>query len=253
MSYSDLKGKTFIITGAASGQGRALALLLARQGSNLGLLDLNNPEDTLAEVQRHGVKALAFVVDVTNSSAVEAAVKATSDEFSGIDGAANMAGWIGKHGFRSRGYALDVIPDEDWDLMMAVNLTGMKNSLKWEMNYIKDGGSIVNAASIAGQRGSPWNAPYGTAKWGVISLSKCAAQELGSRGVRVNAIAPGVVDTPLAAALGTMEQVQERLLSRTALRRMAQPEEVAKVIMFLLSDAASYITGSTLNVDGGFQ
>ena len=101
-----------------------------------------------------------------------------------------MAGIIGTQGFNGKGYALDVIEDKDWDWMMGVNLTGVKNSLKAELKYIKDNGSIVNAASIAGQRGTPWNSPYGTAKWGVISLSKCAAQEAGHRGIRVNAVAP---------------------------------------------------------------
>jgi len=253
MSYSDLKGKTYIITGAASGQGRATAIMLAKQGANLGLLDLQEPEDVLAEVERIGAKGLAFAADVSNYVAVETAVKATADKFGGIDGAANMAGTIGTQGFNGKGYALDTIEDKDWDWMMGVNLTGVKNSIKAELKYIKDDGSIVNAASIAGQRGTPWNAPYGTAKWGVISLSKCAAQEYGSRGVRVNAVAPGVIDTPLAKALGSSEQIHDRLLSRTALKRIAQPEEVSKVILFLLSDAAGYITGSTINVDGGFQ
>lgn len=190
MSYSDLRGKTFVITGAASGQGRTTALFLARQGANLGLIDLNKPDDVLAEVERIGAKALSFAVNVTDYAAVEDAVKATSDHFGGIHGAANMAGTIGTQGFNGKAYGLSVIEDKDWDWMIAVNLTGVKNSLKAELKYIKDHGSIVNAASIAGQRGTPWNAPYGTAKWGVISLSKCAAQEHGVRGVRVNAVAP---------------------------------------------------------------
>ncbi|KAH8802546.1 3-oxoacyl-reductase [Xylogone sp. PMI_703] len=253
MSYSDLKGKTFVITGAASGQGRTTALFLGRQGANLGLLDLQKPDEVVEELTRLGAKALGFAVDVANSEAVEAAIKEISDHFGGIDGAANMAGTIGSQGFRGKGYALDVIEDKDWDWMMGVNLTGVKNSLKAELKYIKDGGSIVNAASIAGQRGTPWNAPYGTAKWGVISLTKCAAQEVGHRNVRVNAVAPGVIDTPLAKALGSAEQINERLLSRTALKRIAQPEEVSRVILFLLSEVSGYITSSVINVDGGFQ
>jgi len=253
MSYSDLKGKTFIITGAASGQGRTTAIFLARQGANVGLLDLRKPDDVLEEITRIGAQGLAFAVDVAQYAPLEAAIKEVSDKFGGINGAANMAGTIGSQGFRGKGYALEVIEDKDWDWMMGVNLTGVKNSLKAELKYIKDNGSIVNAASIAGQRGTPWNAPYGTAKWGVISLSKCAAQEVGHRGVRVNAVAPGVIDTPLAKALGTAEQINERLLSRTALKRIAQPEEVSRVILFLLSEVSGYITSSTINVDGGFQ
>lgn len=219
MSYQDLRGKTFIITGAASGQGRTTAILLGRQGANLGkrphdakpiptlifsqrfptadmlasllgLLDLNKPDDVAAEIARLGSKALSFAVDVANYEQVHTAIKETSDHFGGIDGAANMAGTIGTQGFRGKGYALNVIEDKDWDWMMAVNLTGVKNCIKAELNYVNDHSSIVNISSIAGQRGTPWNAPYGTAKWGVISLSKCAAQEAGDRGIRVNAIAP---------------------------------------------------------------
>ena len=190
MSYSDLKGKAYVITGAASGQGRCIALLLARQGANVGLLDLNKPTDVLAEVERLGVKGLAFSVDVGDYSAVEAAINIIAKEFNGINGAANFAGTVGSQGFTGKAYALDVITDDDWDFMMRVNLTGVKNCLKAELKVIKDNGSIINAASIAGQRGTPWNSPYGAAKSGVISLSKSAAQEAGSRGVRVNAIAP---------------------------------------------------------------
>ncbi|KAJ5540495.1 short-chain dehydrogenase/reductase SDR [Penicillium frequentans] len=253
MSYSDLKGKTFVITGAAAGQGRATALLLARQGANLGLLDLRFPQEVLDEVTRLGVEALGFQVDVSDSTTVEAAVKGTAEKFNGIDGAANLAGWIGTQGWSGKGYALDTITDEDWDAMMNVNLTGIKNSLKAELRHIKDGGSIVNVASIAGQRGTPWNAPYGTAKWGVISLTKCAAQEAGTRNIRVNAVAPGVVDTALMAALGPIQQVNDRLITRTALKRVAQPEEVARTILFLLSNVSSYVTSSVINVDGGYQ
>ncbi|KAJ5792051.1 short-chain dehydrogenase/reductase SDR [Penicillium pulvis] len=253
MSYSDLKGKTFVITGAAAGQGRATALLLARQGANLGLLDLRFPQEVLDEVTRLGVEALGFQVDVSDSTTVEAAVKATAEKFNGIDGAANLAGWIGTQGWSGKAYALDTITDEDWDAMMHVNLTGIKNSLKAELRHIKDGGSIVNVASIAGQRGTPWNAPYGTAKWGVISLTKCAAQEAGTRNIRVNAVAPGVVDTALMAALGPVQQVNDRLITRTALKRVAQPEEVARTILFLLSNVSSYVTSSVINVDGGYQ
>lgn len=133
---------------------------------------------------------MAFAVDVAQYDQVHDAVKATVDAFGRLDGAANLAGTIGTQGWGAKGYGLEVIADKDWDWMMGVNLTGVKNSLKAELNYAKHDASIVNISSIAGQRGTPWNAPYGTAKWGVISLSKCAAQEAGDRGIRVNAIAP---------------------------------------------------------------
>ncbi|OOQ88881.1 3-oxoacyl-[acyl-carrier-protein] reductase [Penicillium brasilianum] len=253
MSYADLKNKVFFVTGAASGQGRATSILLARQGAKLALLDLNDPQEVIEEIEKVGGEAIAFKIDVVNSAGIEAAVKATKEHYGKIDGAANLAGWIGTQGFTGKGYALDVITDEEWDKMMSINLNGIRNSLSAELRHIANGGSIVNVASIAGQRGSPWNAPYGAAKWGVISLTKSAAQEAGPKNVRVNAVAPGVVDTPLATALGSPDLVFQRMVSRSALQRLAQPEEIAQCILFLLSDSSSFVTGSVLNADGGFQ
>ncbi|KAL4811340.1 dehydrogenase [Aspergillus unguis] len=253
MSYADLKNKVFFITGAASGQGRATSILLAQQGAKLALLDLNDPKEVINEIEKVGGQAIGFKVDVVNSAGIEEAVKATKEHYGKINGAANLAGWIGTQGFTGKGYALDVIKDEEWDKMMSINLNGIRNSLSAELRHIADSASIVNVASIAGQRGSPWNAPYGAAKWGVISLTKSAAQEAGPRNVRVNAVAPGVVDTPLATALGSSELVFQRMVSRSALQRLAQPEEIAQCILFLLSDSSSFVTGSVLNADGGFQ
>ncbi|KAJ5131997.1 hypothetical protein N7448_006155 [Penicillium atrosanguineum] len=245
MSYADLKNKVFFVTGAASGQGRATSILLARQGAKLGLLDLNDPQEVVNEIKKVGGEAIGFKVDVTNSAGIEAAVKATKEHYGKIDGAANLAGWIGTQGFTGKGYALDAIKDEEWDKMMAINLNGIRNSLSSELRHIADSGSIVNVASIAGQRGSPWNAPYGAAKWGVISLTKSAAQEAGSKN--------WCCRYALATALGSPDLVFQRLVARSALQRLAQPEEIAQCILFLLSDASSFVTGSVLNADGGFQ
>ena len=190
MSYSDLKGKTFIVTGAASGMGRTTSLFLTRQGANVGLLDLRKPDNVLSEIEKLGGKAVSIACNVQDSKAMDAAVKSVAEHFGRLDGAANMAGYVGNQGLYGKGFAMDVIEDEDWDMMLATNLNGVKNSIRAELRYMKGTGSIVNAASIAGLYGFPWNAPYATAKWGVIGMTKCTAQEVGTRGIRVNAVAP---------------------------------------------------------------
>ena len=190
MSYPELKGKTFVITGAASGMGRATSLLLSQQGANIGLLDLRKPDHVLEEIEKSGGKALSLVCDVTSRESVDEAVKAVATHFGGLDGAANMAGYVGNQGFFGTGYAVDVLRDEDWNQLMDINLNGTKNCLRAELNQMKGAGSIVNIASIAGQNGPPYNSPYAVSKWGVIGMTKCTAQEVGKRNIRVNAVAP---------------------------------------------------------------
>ena len=126
MAYSDLKGKTFIITGAASGMGRTTSLALAQQGANVGLLDLRKPDNTLEEIEKIGGQALSLACNVQDRAAIHAAVQAVSEKFGGIDGAANMAGYVGNQGLYGKGYALDIIQDDDWDGVLATNLNGLR-------------------------------------------------------------------------------------------------------------------------------
>jgi NAD(P)-dependent dehydrogenase (short-subunit alcohol dehydrogenase family) len=170
--------------------GRTTSLLLAKQGANVALVDLHEPQSVLAEVEKLGVKALAISCDVQQGTALETAMEKIVQHFGGIDGAANMAGIVGNQGIKGRAHAVDRVPDDDWDQILGVNLNGVKNSLRAELSHMNDGGAIVNAGSIAGQLAFPFMAPYCVSKWGVLGLTKVAAQESGCRGIRVNAVAP---------------------------------------------------------------
>jgi NAD(P)-dependent dehydrogenase (short-subunit alcohol dehydrogenase family) len=196
MSYSDLKGKTFVVTGAASGMGRTTSILLAKQGANVALVDLRKPDNTQSfsngvnDTHANGniTSSIAVACDARDRAAVEAALLQIVDHFGGpIHGAANMAGITG-----SGKEGVEALNDDDWDSVLGVNLDGVKNCLRAELKHMADGGAIVNAGSIAGQLAFPSMAPYCISKWGVLGLTKVAAQESGKRGIRVNAVAPYV-------------------------------------------------------------
>lgn len=188
MSYSDLKGKVFIVTGASSGMGKAISLLLAKQGAKIGLLDLRKPDHVLEEIEKAGAEALSVECNVQDADAVDKAVQRVALHFGRLDGAANMAGYL--YNSATKGVPVADLKDKDWDNMISTNLNGVKNSIRAELNHMKSTGSIVNAGSISGQQGSPNHASYSVSKWGVIGLSKVVAQEVRERGIRVNAVAP---------------------------------------------------------------
>lgn len=189
-TYPDLRQKTFIVTGAASGMGREISLALGRQGANVALFDLNSSERVVAEIKNQGGNAIPFTCDVAKFDQVDKCVKAVTSHFGALHGAANMAGYVGNQGFHGKGYAVDILKDEDWRSLLDVNLEGVRNCLKAQLNSVENGGSIVNAASISSIFGPPYNAPYAVAKAGVVQLTKCAAQENGLRNIRINAVAP---------------------------------------------------------------
>jgi 3-oxoacyl-[acyl-carrier protein] reductase len=238
-----MNGKITIITGGARGIGRAIAERLAEKGGHVALFDLIDGNDTAEALRAHGVKAAFFSVDVTDYAQVERAVKAVMEEMGGIDGLVNNAG-ITKDKLLLR------MSEDDWDQVMRVNLKGVFNCTKAVVRpLMKKGGSIVNIASIAGLMGNAGQSNYAASKAGIVGFTKSIAKEYGERGIRVNAVAPGFIQTEMTAALG--DKYHETVVQSVPLHRAGQPADVANVVYFLLSDYSSYVTGEVINVSGG--
>jgi len=251
-----LKGKVIAITGAASGIGLATAHLLASRGATLSLADLQAPALADAAVAIEAAHKGAagpihtFTVDVRSRIDVDAWIADIVKHFGTLHGAANLAGVIGRS-FGQQDVAH--IAEEEWDFIIGVNLTGVMHCLRAQLGVIAEGGSVVNAASIAGVTGRPNNGAYAASKHGVIGLTRSAAKEVGVRGVRVNSIAPGRIDTPMSqSAKKTDVGSTSKELETVALRRTGLAEEAASLIAFLLGDESKYITGATYNIDGGW-
>ncbi|KAG0645577.1 hypothetical protein D0Z07_8679 [Hyphodiscus hymeniophilus] len=249
---SSLNGKVIAITGAASGIGLATAKLLSSKGAVLSIADINEIQLQAAtkSIETAGGRVISTVVDVTISLDVKAFIEKTVKEFGKLDGAANMAGVIGRNNSTKPIREQD---DAEWEFIMSINTKGVFNCLREELKVMKSGASIVNAASILGIRGQKYNSVYCASKCAVIGLTRCAALEEGENNIRVNAIAPGIVDTPMVGAVEGYQNVEKMDTSMQALNRKAKPEEMASVIAFLLSDESSFVTGATWSVDGGWN
>lgn len=241
-----LKGKTAIVTGAARGIGKEIALTLAREGADLGICDIDKDslEPARADIEALGRKCLTGVVDVGRFDSCEDMANKTLDKFGKIDILINNAG-ITRDGLLMR------MKDEDWDAVLTVNLKGAFNFTKAVCRTMvkQRYGRIVNIASIIGIMGNAGQANYAASKAGIIGLTKSSAKELASRGVNVNAIAPGFIQTAMTDKL-TQEQ-KDAMLKLIPLGSLGKPGDVADLAVFLASEASSYITGEVIKVDGG--
>lgn len=241
--------KVALITGASTGIGRATALAFAREGATIAIGDLNEPEskETLRLIEAAGSKAFFMRTNVSAAAEVKALVDTTVERYGRIDVAFNNAGVLPPT------KPLVEMEESDWDKTINVDLKGVWLSMKYEiLQMLKTGGgAIVNTASVAGLIADPQMAPYVAAKHGVVGLTRAAAIEYSSQGIRVNAIAPGGVKTPMIAGWLTDAAFTKALISRHAIGRLAEPEEMSEAVLFLCSPGASFVTGHVLVIDGG--
>src|SRR2546428_7520009 len=247
-----LDGKVAFVTGGASGIGRATALTFAREGAKLIIADLNEDggQQAVHMITENGGAAIFVKTDVTQATAVEALISKAVETYGRLDCAHNNAGI----GSRPR-VLLHELPEESWDRVIDINLKGVWLCMKYELIQMRKqgAGAIVNTASIMGLVGS-WNrsGAYNASKHGVVGLTKTAALEYAQQGIRVNCVCPGFIQTPMTAPGMEDPARMVLMLASEPVGRMGNPEEVAETVVWLCSDAASFVTGHTMTVDGGY-
>jgi NAD(P)-dependent dehydrogenase (short-subunit alcohol dehydrogenase family) len=249
MCEKRINEKVAIVTGGAQGIGQGICLRLAEEGARVAIFDLNLAEakKTAKEIEKSGGTALALKVDVSKSSEVDAAVKQVISKFGKVDILVNNAGI-------SLTSKVANMTDEIWDRTLDVNLKGVFLCCRAVVTHMKERkyGKIINIASILALRGSVYYAHYGATKAGVVAFTQGLAIELGPHNINVNAVGPGVIDTPMADH-DVAPEVRQHLQKRIPLRRIGVPRDIANAVVFLASDEASYITGQCLYVCGGLS
>ncbi|HIE43710.1 MAG TPA: 3-oxoacyl-[acyl-carrier-protein] reductase [Candidatus Omnitrophica bacterium] len=241
-----LKDKISLVTGAAQGIGRAIALKFADEGSDVVLIDVNREKcgEVAKQIESKRRKSWAYELDVSDYRQVEELLKGEIPNWGRIDILINNAGI-------TRDNLILRMKEEEWDDVIRINLKGAFNFCKVVSRYMmkQRSGVIVNIASVIGIIGNAGQVNYAASKAGIIGVTKTLAKELASRNIRVNAVAPGFIETPMTERL--TEERKQRMLEAIPLGRIGSPEEVAKVVLFLATDESSYITGQVINIDGG--
>ena len=250
----DLEGKSALVTGGASGIGRATALAFAREGARVAVADImqDAAQRTVAEIEAMGGQALAIGCDVTDDDAVKAMIAATVDAFGSLDCAFNNAG-IAPYQVNAGGQKIADVAPEAWRRLIDVNLTGVWLCLRHEVAEMRaqgSGGVIINTASILGLVGTATSSAYVAAKHGVVGLTKVAAADHAEDNIRVNAVCPGYIETPMTEE--TMRRRGERIMARVPMARMGTAGEIAEAVVWLCSPKASFVTGVSWAVDGGY-
>jgi NAD(P)-dependent dehydrogenase (short-subunit alcohol dehydrogenase family) len=242
-------GKVALVTGGSRGIGRATAQLFAQSGAKVVIGDIDPAgAQTVEEIERHGDEAIFVRTDVSNESDVKNLIATALKTYGGLHCAFNNAGVLPPT------VMLADMDQTTFDRTMAVDLKGVFFCMKYEIAHMvqSGGGAIVNSASIAGLIAEPGISAYIAAKHGVIGLSKAAAVEYANQGIRINALAPGLVDTAMTKAWFDDPNMRAHFISNTPLGRVSQPEEIASMVLFLCSDLASFAVGQTFVIDGGY-
>ena len=244
-----LTGKTALVTGAARGIGKAIALKFAQEGANIAFTDLvidENGKATEAEIAALGVKAKGYASNAADFAQSEEVVKLVKEDFGSVDILVNNAG-ITKDGLMLR------MTEQQWDAVIGVNLKSAFNFIHAAIPVMmrQRGGSIINMASVVGVHGNAGQANYAASKAGMIALAKSVAQEMGPKGIRANAIAPGFIDTAMTQELS--DEVRKEWMNQIPLRRGGTVEDVANCALYLASDLSSYVSGLVIQMDGGMN
>ena len=248
-----LQDKVAIITGAATGIGRATALLFAREGASVVVADINedDAQRTVADIEDEGGSARFVQIDVSEAEDMRTLMERAAEEMGGIDVIVNNAG-------AQRSGAVTEFEESEWDLLMRVNPRSCFLGAKYGVPYLRErgGGSIVNVSSLAGLKGGPGMTAYSASKGAIIAFTRALAEELAPDNIRANSVCPGWIDTPFNEPaiefMGGRAQQEEMVQQTVPLKRQGTSEEIAPGILYLASDASSYVTGQELVIDGGF-
>lgn len=241
--------KVAFVTGASSGIGRAAAEAFIARGYATALVDRDEAAGRRLAAELGVAGACVFIpCDVTDDETVRRAVATTVERYGRLDAAFNAAGVDGEHGKATADGSM-----ENWNRVIAIDLTGLWSCMRYQIPQMLEtgGGSIVNCASVAGLVGAPFFSAYVAAKHGVVGLTKTAALEYARQGIRVNAVCPGMIDTPMSRA-GMTPEIAEALVAESAIGRLGEPEEVARAVVWLCDEAPGFLTGQAIAVDGAW-
>ena len=241
----DLTGKVAIVTGAARGIGQSIAIELARKGANVVVSDIIPGETTVNQIKKLKRKSLYVKTDISNKKEIENLISQTIKNFKRIDILVNNAGVY------IPGQTLNV-SEADWDKTMDINVKGSFLCSQAALRHMKKGASIINISSIAGIKGFAGSAAYCASKGAIRLLTKALAADFGPIGIRVNSVHPGLIDTPMVAEIKKDKKTMEGMMSKFLIKRIGKPVDIAGPVVFLASDAASYMTGTEIVADGGW-